>query len=227
MKNKYKYVLVITIFVIVSIIIIRFPSFYFDVYDKNSTNKYQIDKINLSNNNDSYHLSNNEKIGIMMNSEGKYFSMKEEVNRKKYDQTLDAIHKELEKLDADLLKLFDEELRLDYNAIAYANFDRIYLSSDSSNSLILRNIDYENDDYYISITMDIYDDTILRFYVYTRLDDSLQFDDDIKIYENFKNYLDISYDVEAFTFVSGSELYLGLDCPPFNGDMKEGGKIYY
>lgn len=227
MKNKYKYVLTITIFVIISILIIIFPSFYFDLYDKNSTNKYLVDEIKLTNIYDNYHLSNNEKIEIMMKSDGKYFSMKEEVNRKKYDQTLEAVHKELEKLDANLLKFFDENLRLDYNTIAYADFNRVYLSSDSSNSLILRNIKYENTYYYISITMDIYDDTILRFYVYTIFDDTLQFDDDIKIYENFKKYLDISYDVEAFTFVSGSELYLGLDCPPFNRDINEGEKIYY
>lgn len=221
MRNRYKYVIVIIVFVIISVIIIRFPSAYFALYDKNSTKKYQTHQVSLSNVYDNYHLSNDQKIKIMMTAEGKGFSLKEEVSKRKYNETLDEISKELEKLDVNLFKLFEEELRSDYDELLYADFNRIYISSDSSNSLILRNINYENDNYFVSVTMDIYDNTILEFMVNTRLDYSLQYNNEIQIYDNFKKYLDISYDKAIFTFISESEFYFGFDYELYNmNDIK-------
>lgn len=210
MKSRFKYILVIFSFILISIIVIKFPRYYFYLYDKKSNRKYELNKINLGDTYSNYSLSNDEKLEIIINSYEKYIPFYEEVTKEKYDKILNSIIIELKKIDNDLGELFEKNFNIKYDDLYFIDINRLYFNLDNSDSVVLRNINYGNDNIDVFVIMDIYDNTILGIRIYDKNLIDMGNKEEIDI--EFAKYLKVDFDkYDIFSYIYENEVYFGVN----------------
>lgn len=225
MINKFKYIFVFLIFILISFLIINFPKTYFYFHDQNMLNHVSTNQLNLENIYDNYNLTNAEKLEILSSVDLTSFLMIEEPTREKYEQNIAAIKEEIKKINPYLNTVFEEYFILNYDSLTVFNIERYYLSSDDYRGLTLKSIYYSDDIFGINLIMDAYDNTIFGFSIINtgmklyqlEIDDSLA-----NIDADFKKYLNIDKDLDHIIQSNlDNECYYGCEIITFSIDYSD------
>lgn len=214
MINKFKYIFVFLIFIVISFLIINFPKTYFYFHDKNVLNHVSIKQLNLENIYDNYNLTNDEKLEILFSANLTHFLMVEEATREKYEQNIDVIKEEINKISPNLANVFEEYFIFNYDFLTVFNIEKYYLSSNDYRGLTLKYIYYSNDVFGIDLVMDAYDNTIFSLSVNNigikeyplNIADYLE-----NTADNFRKYLNINRDIN-YTINSSFNDFCLLGC---------------
>ncbi len=207
MINKFKYIFVFLIFILISFLIINFPKTYFYFHDQKMLNNVSTNKLNLENIYDNYNLTNNEKLEILSSIDLTNFLMVDEPTREKYEQNITTIKDEMAKINPYLANFFEEYFLFDYNNLTAFSIEKYYLSSSDYRGLTLKNIYYSNDIFDIELIMDAYDSTIFSLSINNigiqkyslKPNDSLT-----NIGDDFRKYLNID---KNFNYIINYEFY--------------------
>lgn len=210
MNSIKKYIIVLGVFTLVTVIALMIPSIYFHEMDNLIINNVSKDEINLGNIYDNYNLSNLEKIKIMMTDPIQLLGH-DTPSEENYTNVIDNLGKELKKIDYTLYKNIYEKINTNYNKLRNFNIETNFLSSkDLDKSIVLRNISIEADSYGLYCLIDVYDNTLLSF---TYISNETLFKDlSFDLRENFAKYLEIpSGYVEFFNEPDSISLQITLD----------------
>lgn len=191
MNRIKKYIIILGIFSLVTIMALMIPGIYFKHMDIMIINNVNKNEINLSNIYDNYNLSNLEKIEIMTNDPIQLLGH-DTPSDENYTKVVDTLEKELKKIDKTLYENIFDMINTNYNNVRDFYIETMFLSSeDLDKSLVIRNISIETDTYSLYCYIDVYDNTLLSFSIIASdpFFASVAFDHSIR--DEFAQYLKI------------------------------------
>lgn len=200
MKNKLYTFIIVFMLVVLIFLVLQGPNLYFQFYDKKSTQKYKIQELNLTNIYDNYHLSNKQKLDILLSEKKEEILLEEKLLAEDYKVILEDVVTELYKIDENFGHLLQSYLLSSYednnDGIQEVFSVRSYISCNHYDALTIRTLYYGTSKVEIMVSMDIYDNTILNFIMHelNLLDHHslIEKQDSLDLQEKVLDYLDIT-----------------------------------
>lgn len=193
MKGKIKYFVVIFTLIFSVYVVIKLPSVYFKIQDSKIINRIEVNKINFDNIYDNYNLSNEDKFKILVKNDfsSSYFVLYENFTKEKYEELLSNISVELTKIDEKIGELFTSNLMFPYESLTEKYLEKNYITADGV-STTFRHIFYSNDEFFVEVLMDVYDNTIFSFQIRSK-NKYIPFNiSENEFKEKYKKYLNIN-----------------------------------
>ncbi len=192
MKNKLKYINIYILLIVFVVLIIEIPKLYFLVIDTKTKDDYKINSLNLTNLYENDNLSNEKKIKLLKDSNVKEITFVEKIDEEDYLELIEKVKEELQKIDEDSLKEFEELFNLDFKDIDI-NVTRRYISNDNYDSFSLKQINFFAPNMDVNILIDASNYTIFGLNATYYFD--LEFDInkyDVEITDKYIKYLKIN-----------------------------------